>query len=109
MDEFVRVGSLAEVPEGELRAFEMPGGRACVVHVGPGVYAVGDECTHQGCSLAEDGEITEDGDGVECVCHGSVFDVHTGEPTTGPAVDAVPVYPVRVVDGWIEVGPAPTE
>lgn len=105
MDDFVRVGSLAEVPEGELRAFDIDGHRACVAHVGPSVYAMGDECTHQGCSLADDGEIAEDGDGVVCLCHGSIFDVHTGEPIEGPAIDPVPIYSVRVVDGWIEVGP----
>lgn len=105
MDDFVRVGSLAEVPEGELRAYDMLGQRACVAHVGPGVYAIGDECTHAGCSLAEDGAITEDGEGVVCECHGSIFDLHSGEPIEGPATDPVPVYAVRVVDGWIEVGP----
>ena len=102
-EEFQRIGSLAEVPEGELRAFDLDGERACIAHVGPAVYAIGDECTHQGCSLAEDGEITSDGDGVECSCHGSIFDVHTGEPIQGPATDPVPTYVVQVVDGWLEV------
>ena len=36
---------------------------------------------------------------------GSVFDLETGEPTEGPAADPVPVFPVREVDGWIEVLP----
>jgi 3-phenylpropionate/trans-cinnamate dioxygenase ferredoxin subunit len=105
MAEFVRVGSLAEVPDGELRAFELSGERACVAHVGGTVVAFGDECTHAGCSLAEDGEIV-DADTVECVCHGSRFDMHSGEAVQGPAVDPLPSYAVQIVDGWIEVAPA---
>ncbi len=104
-DEFQRVGALAEVPEGELRPFDLHGERACIAHVGEGVFALGDECTHSGCSLSEEGEVSKDGEGIECVCHGSIFDLHTGEPLHGPATDPVPVYHVQVVDGWIELGP----
>ena len=81
------------------------GGRICIGHAGAGVFAIGDECTHQGCSLSEDGELTEEGM-VECGCHGSRFDPSTGEPVHGPASDPVPVFQTHVVDGWIEVGPA---
>lgn len=102
MTEFVRVGAIAEVPEGELRAFELSGIRACVAHVGTGVVAFSDECTHAGCSLSEEGEIVDD-DTIECVCHGSRFDIHSGEPVRGPAVDRLPVYTAQVTDGWIEV------
>ena len=37
-------------------------------------------CTHQGCAVQEISP-----DGIGCPCHGSVFDVGTGEPTKGPA------------------------
>ena len=54
MDEgFQRVASLAEVPEGELRAYDLPTGRVAVAHVENELFAFGDECTHEGCSLAE--------------------------------------------------------
>jgi nitrite reductase/ring-hydroxylating ferredoxin subunit len=42
---------------------------------------------------------------VLCPCDASAFDVRTGEPVDGPAVDPVPVRRVRVDDGWVEVGP----
>ena len=48
-----RVGSLAEVPEGELRSFDLPGLRVAIAHVENDLYVFGDECTHEGCSLAE--------------------------------------------------------
>jgi 3-phenylpropionate/trans-cinnamate dioxygenase ferredoxin subunit len=105
--EFVRVGALAEVPEGEVRAYDTPAGRVSVAHVEQRVFAFGDECTHMGCSLA-DGEFSDREGTIECPCHGSVFDVATGEPIEGPARDPVPVYPARVTDdGWVEVGSEP--
>lgn len=103
MVDYVRVGSLAEVPEGELRAYELPGGRVAVAHMENEVFALGDECTHEGCALSE-GELDENRDTVVCPCHGSAFDLRTGEPLRGPAVDPVPVFRARVQDGWIEVG-----
>ena len=37
-------------------------------------------CTHQGCPVDSVSEA-----GINCPCHGSVFDLSTGEPTAGPA------------------------
>lgn len=105
MDEtFRRVASLAEVPEGEIRAFDLPGQRVAVAHVENELFAFGDECTHEGCSLAE-GRLGGQEDTVVCPCHDSEFDMATGEPIDGPAVDPVPVYAVRLTDDWIEIGP----
>jgi 3-phenylpropionate/trans-cinnamate dioxygenase ferredoxin component len=105
--EFIRVGSLAEIPEGEVRAFDLPSGKVAVAHVEHQLYAFGDECTHMGCSLAETGSFDDRAAEVECSCHGSVFDVETGEPTNGPAEDALAVFSARIVDGWVEVASQP--
>jgi nitrite reductase/ring-hydroxylating ferredoxin subunit len=33
-----------------------------------------------------------------------VFDVETGEPVEGPAIDPVPVFAARLTDdGWVEL------
>ena len=103
-ESFRRVGSRAEVPEGELRSFDLPGLRVAIAHVENELYAFGDECTHEGCSLAE-GTLGDQEDTVVCPCHGCEFDLATGEPVEGPAVDPVPVYSVRVIDECIEVRP----
>jgi 3-phenylpropionate/trans-cinnamate dioxygenase ferredoxin subunit len=105
--DFIRVGALAEIPEGEVRAFDTPAGKVAVAHVEAQVYAFGDECTHQGCSLSEAGSFDDRTATVECLCHGSVFDVERGEPTGGPAEDPLPVFLARVVDGWVEVATQP--
>ncbi|HEU4526451.1 MAG TPA: Rieske 2Fe-2S domain-containing protein [Actinomycetota bacterium] len=103
-DGFVRIASLAELPEGEMRAYDLTTGRVALAHVENDLYAFGDECTHEGCSLAE-GELGEQEETVVCPCHGSEFDLRSGEPIVGPAEDQVPVFAIRVVDDWIEVGP----
>lgn len=105
--DYVRVGAMVEVPEGELRPYELPSGRVAVAHVENRLFAVGDECTHAGCSLAEEGTLSETENAVECSCHGSVFDLESGEPIKGPALDPVPVFPLRIEDGWIEVATTP--
>src|SRR4029450_11815490 len=84
-----RVGSLAEVPEGELRSFDLPVLRVAIAHVENELFAFGDECTHEGCSLAE-GTLGDQEDTVVCPCHQSEFDLATGEPVGGPAVDPGP-------------------
>jgi len=102
--DFIRVGVLAEIPEGEVRAYELPGTHVAVVHIEGDVRALGDECTHEGCSLSE-GEVDENEELLVCPCHGSAFDVTSGEPMRGPAVDPVQVFPARLRDGWVEVAP----
>ncbi|MFM7718611.1 MAG: Rieske (2Fe-2S) protein [Actinomycetota bacterium] len=104
-DGFLRIASLAEVPEGAVRAFELPWGRLAVARVDEEVFALADSCTHASCSLSE-GDLTAGEDAVVCPCHGSTFDLRSGEPLEGPALDPVAVHAARVRDGWIEIGPS---
>jgi 3-phenylpropionate/trans-cinnamate dioxygenase ferredoxin subunit len=104
--EFVRIGSLAEVPEAEMRAYDVAAGRVAITHIEYRLFAFGDECTHAGCSLSE-GKLDEHAATVTCLCHESVFDIETGEPIEGPAQDPLPIYAARDVDGWIEIASEP--
>ena len=99
--EFTRVGTAAEVPEGEIRAYDLARGRVAVANVGPELRAFDDDCPEGGCSLSE-GELADE-DTVVCATDGSAFDLRTGEPVSGPADDAIALHPARVRDGWIEV------
>jgi nitrite reductase/ring-hydroxylating ferredoxin subunit len=99
--EYRRVGTLAEIHEGEMRAYDLPAGRVTVANLGPEVRAFADDCTHAGCSLSE-GELADE-DTVVCAECGSSFDLRTGEPVVGPAEDPIHLYPARVEEGWIEV------
>jgi nitrite reductase/ring-hydroxylating ferredoxin subunit len=100
-DGLVTVGRPEDVPPGEMRAYQVGGDDVCVAHVDGSFYAFGDTCTHAGCSLAE-GDLEETT--VTCVCHGSQFDVTTGEVLGGPAVEPEPTYQVVVEDGELRIG-----
>ena len=94
------VPKVGDIPEGELRAFAIGGEDVTIANVDGTFYAINDECTHAGCSLAE-GDL--DGTTVTCACHGSEFDVTTGEVLGGPAVDPVDSYEVAVEGDDIRV------
>jgi len=71
-----------------------------VANVGGAFHAFDDTCTHRQCSLAE-GDL--EGSTVICPCHGSVFDVESGEVLRGPAREPVETYEVRLKDGNLEI------
>jgi nitrite reductase/ring-hydroxylating ferredoxin subunit/uncharacterized membrane protein len=71
-----------------------------LVRDGAGVLALHDRCSHRGCSLAS-GEV-EDGV-VTCPCHGSRFDLHTGEVVRGPATAPQPALQTRTLGGRVEI------
>lgn len=99
MSEWTAVGS-AEGEDGELRATRVGSEYLVLARVGGDWYALADECTHDECPLS-DGWLN--GAALVCNCHGSEFDVRTGAVLEGPAAEPVKTYPVRVVDGRIEV------
>ena len=89
------------VPEvGAMSAFEVDADHIAVANVDGALYAFGDLCPHRQCSLA-DGTLA--GTIVTCPCHGSQFDVRTGERLRGPAVRAIPVFAIRHEDGELGV------
>jgi 3-phenylpropionate/trans-cinnamate dioxygenase ferredoxin component len=89
----VSVTALDQLGDRELAAFDVSGNRIAIARVGDALYGFGDTCTHRGCSLANgDLEATI----VTCPCHGSQFDVTTGDVVRGPASEPVPSYSVRL-------------
>jgi cytochrome P450/nitrite reductase/ring-hydroxylating ferredoxin subunit len=101
------VGVAGDEPAGTLRRVEVGDTAVCLARTGDGWLAFDDTCTHEECSLAG-GEL--DGDVVICPCHGSEFDVRTGDVVTPPALDPLPIYEAREDDGALFVrltAPAP--
>jgi 3-phenylpropionate/trans-cinnamate dioxygenase ferredoxin component len=106
MADYVRVGALAEIPEGEVRAYDLPTGRVAIAHVDHRLFAFEDACTHAGCALSE-GTFDDRSAQITCANDESVFDVESGEPVQGPAQDPLRLHAAREVDGWVEVSPYP--
>lgn len=101
MAEWTTVASAVEVPDGQLIGASVGGEDILVVKVGGGYRAVSATCTHAGCSLVDDGQL-EDGS-ISCMCHGSIFDLETGEAVGPPAEEPLRVYQVREAGGEIQV------
>ena len=82
----VRLENASDIATGQMRVFEVVGIKVNVANIGGQLHAFDDTCTHRACSLAQ-GKL--DGTTVTCPCHGSQFDVTTGEVLRGPAQRAV--------------------
>jgi 3-phenylpropionate/trans-cinnamate dioxygenase ferredoxin subunit len=100
MAEWTTVADAANVPDGEVVPIRAGDAFLALVRRGDDVYALDDNCTHEECPLS-DGILT--GTELTCFCHGSVFDVRTGEALVGPALESVATFPVRVQDGAVQV------
>ncbi len=100
---FVAVGAAADVPRGGVTGVVAGGTPVAVAQTETGEwFAVSDLCSHQDYPLSQ-GEVV--GCELECWAHGARFDLRTGRPDGPPATRPVPTYPVRVVDGTVEVDP----
>jgi nitrite reductase/ring-hydroxylating ferredoxin subunit len=100
MADWQKVGEAGDVVEGEISSYQMGNRTVAVANIDGDLHAFDDICPHQQCALSE-GEI--DGTIVECPCHGSRFDVMTGEVVTGPATDPIDVFEAREEEGALEV------
>lgn len=97
---FVRVARGADIPVGRGRLVEAGSWPLAVFNGGDGrFFAVSALCPHEDGPLA-DGWI--EGDAVVCPWHGFDFDLATGRCNVDEGL-AIPIYPVRVVEGVVEV------
>ena len=90
-----------ETPDTELTALSVDGVDVLLIRLGDEWHAVEDRCSHAGCAFSTDGEL--DGSTLICDCHGSEFDVRSGEPLVMPAREAIRTFAVRRAgDGTLE-------
>jgi 3-phenylpropionate/trans-cinnamate dioxygenase ferredoxin subunit len=100
--EFVAIGELDEIPTGERIFVDIDEHNIVVFNIAGKLFAIADLCSHDNGPLG-DGELESDQE-VVCPRHGARFDVRSGKALTLPATIDIPAYPVRVVDGQVEVG-----
>lgn len=99
--QFVELCPVGDVPEGERIYFDLSGQAVVLLNISGKYYAIADVCSHDDGPLGE-GEV----EGCEIICprHGARFDLRSGKATRSPAFVDIPWFPVRVVDGMIEIG-----
>ena len=90
----------AALPDETLLAVDAAGILVALARVEGRWHAVEAWCTHAECPLS-DGWL--EGRAVRCACHGSLFDLESGAPVAGPAVEAVRVFETRVVEDRVQL------
>jgi 3-phenylpropionate/trans-cinnamate dioxygenase ferredoxin subunit len=106
LSRFVPVARESDVAPGEVTVVSAEGKSLALGHCADGSWgAIDNVCTHDGGTLGE-GELEDCL--VECPRHGARFDLQTGEVKALPAVFPVNAYPVRVLNGQVEVDIAVT-
>lgn len=99
--DFFAVAAVDDLPNGERLFLEIGEDFLVIFNIGGDYYAIADLCSHDDGPLG-DGEV--EGHAIACPRHGARFDLKSGEALTFPAVEDIPAYPVRLQDGYIEVG-----
>ena len=99
--EFFEIGPAEELGNGERWFVELDDQSLVVFNIGDQFFAIADVCSHDNGPLG-DGDL----EGFEVICprHGARFNVRTGKALALPAVEDITAYPLRVVNGQIEVG-----
>jgi 3-phenylpropionate/trans-cinnamate dioxygenase ferredoxin subunit len=99
--EYIPVGSVEELEEGGRLFIEIDQQPIVILRISGEYYAIADVCSH------DDGPVGEGAiEGFEIICprHGARFNFRTGKVLALPAFVDIPAYPVRVVDGQLEIG-----
>jgi len=97
---FVKVASAKDLGSGKMVGVKAGDEGILVVNLEGRYYAIGNRCTHAGCTLSG-GELR--GGVVECPRHDSQFDVKTGRVVGGPAQKPEPLFKLKVEGDQISV------
>ncbi|HJR61942.1 MAG TPA: DUF2231 domain-containing protein [Vicinamibacterales bacterium] len=87
-----------DLQDGHMKLLRVNGRRITLARVGGVFHAVDDGCTHRGGSLA--GGVLVGGT-VQCLWHGSQFDVRSGAAVCGPARKGIDTFAVRQANGQV--------
>jgi nitrite reductase/ring-hydroxylating ferredoxin subunit len=97
---FSNVAFAMDLKPNQMKPVNVNGKPVLLANIGGEYYAIGNKCTHMGCTLTN-GELK--GEVVQCPCHGSKFNVKTGKVVGGPAAIPEPKYKVKVENEQILV------
>lgn len=99
--DWLAIGKEEDFIEDEPKAVYANGTAIAVFRLDEELFALHDLCTHGNAKLS-DGYL-EDGC-IECPLHQGSFDIRTGAPRCSPVTEAVRSFPIRLVNGVVEVG-----
>ena len=97
---WVRAAARSDLAEGEVIGVEVAGNSIALYETEGQLFATDNICTHAYACLS-DGWL--DGEVIECPLHAARFDIRSGKVLDPPATEDLKTYPVRIVDGEIQV------
>jgi 3-phenylpropionate/trans-cinnamate dioxygenase ferredoxin subunit len=98
---YVQVASSADIPAGTCKSVTVGGTRIAIARLKGGLYAVENRCSHANSILIT--SKIHHGCQLACPVHGARFDLRTGEAKSPPAFTSLETFPVREIEGRIEV------
>ena len=96
------VAKFYELESGTAHKVMVDGVPVAVVRIEDEVFAIADTCSHADISLSL-GMVWCETKQIECIKHGSAFNLVTGQPDTFPATQPVAVYSAKVVNDEVIV------
>ena len=96
------VAKFSELESGTAHKVMVDGVAVAVVRIEDEVFAIADTCSHADISLSL-GMVWCETKQLECIKHGSAFNLVTGQPDTFPATQPVAVYSAKVVNDEVIV------
>ena len=100
MPEWINVFNENALMNGENSVIDVDGTDVAIFKIDDDFFAIEDVCSHDGTEIAS-GEL--DGDEIICPRHGARFCVKTGAVKSAPAYEDIHSYPVRILDGMIQI------
>ena len=100
MSDWVDVAGTDEIPANGCKVVDLDDAKIAIFRLNGEFYAIEDICTHDGGELAS-GAI--EGEEIVCPRHGARFNIKSGAVTAPPAYEDVYAFPLRVVDGRIQI------
>ena len=91
--EFIKLASTSDVKPNSMMRVTVKDQKILLANVNGNYYAIGDVCTHRGCQISK-GKL--EGEKVICPCHGSAYDLKTGNFLKGPTKKPEPAYQLKV-------------
>jgi 3-phenylpropionate/trans-cinnamate dioxygenase ferredoxin component len=99
--EYISIAEVNDLPNGERLFVEIDEKSIVVFNIAGQYFAIDDVCSHDDGPLG-DGAL--EGFEISCPRHGARFDVRTGQVLALPAIVDISAYPIRIVDGAIQIG-----
>lgn len=98
---YFRTANKEELEPGEKKKVLVNGYPILLVNLEGELYALDEACLHQGGPLSE-GSL--EGEFILCPWHHWLTSAKTGKVVYPPIDGRVATYPVRLTEGWVEVG-----